>query len=522
MREKLYLFNELHLTTKEEILFELNEYSDSLNIENGFSVEVIESLKSFISRFSEIIKKHNLPELNNWWQYRYIITGYGAELDMCHCSSIEYSSDGEEITEENEDDSFTLLRMSAEYITPHAYFKKFNIPFSNVEDLIRTGRVQHVLFKDDKWYISELQDLPSTSFVPMFFTLPVDEKNSFFLHNPGLKGCRHIDLLFDKTRKSFSAIYRRTSGKNDIQTMTGDEVGNLVLLLHKSPDVLLHTIFDIMYRPFPKKENVSDNNTISKVIKSFHKKEEDELEYGSVIITQGNHKGRIGFYDDDDYNRCIVYFGDPALTRDFYKVPRRYLSNNITSEQLFNRLKWLYNRIFDASGHDLHYEFLLELFYCYSLFNHRFIDAIYKNPVGDNPMVFISHATEDLSLAEMIAIDLKNCGYDFFLDAYSIFLGNSIPRRVSEGLDQSCALLILVSDSYNSSVFCNDEWESFYHKFSKEKPNSIIPILIGDAKLPTLLCSKKYERFTGVNYSKVIESIKTSLHLITQEQSNKG
>lgn len=46
------------------------------------------------------------------------------------------------------------------------------------------------------------------------------------------------------------------------------------------------------------------------------------LNYGFVLITRGQFKGRPGYYDDDKGSRCIVYFGAPCLS-EFAIVDRK-------------------------------------------------------------------------------------------------------------------------------------------------------------------------------------------------------
>jgi len=51
----------------------------------------------------------------------------------------------------------------------------------------------------------------------------------------------------------------------------------------------------------------------------------DELELyynDAVIVTKGQHKGRIGVYDDDDGKRLIIYFGNMLLSGDYYLINR--------------------------------------------------------------------------------------------------------------------------------------------------------------------------------------------------------
>ena len=53
------------------------------------------------------------------------------------------------------------------------------------------------------------------------------------------------------------------------------------------------------------------------------------LEYGIVHITGGQHKGRIGYYDNDDCDEngndvAIVYFGQP-FNSPYYMILPEYL-----------------------------------------------------------------------------------------------------------------------------------------------------------------------------------------------------
>jgi len=34
-------------------------------------------------------------------------------------------------------------------------------------------------------------------------------------------------------------------------------------------------------------------------------------EYGPIVVCKGKHKGRVGYYDDDEGDLGIVYFGTP-------------------------------------------------------------------------------------------------------------------------------------------------------------------------------------------------------------------
>ena len=38
-----------------------------------------------------------------------------------------------------------------------------------------------------------------------------------------------------------------------------------------------------------------------------------ELEYGNVIVTGGEHEGKVGYFDNMEGDLCVVYLGVPFL-----------------------------------------------------------------------------------------------------------------------------------------------------------------------------------------------------------------
>ena len=44
------------------------------------------------------------------------------------------------------------------------------------------------------------------------------------------------------------------------------------------------------------------------------------LSYGPVLITKGSHKGKIGYYDDDEDDKLIIYPNIPIYCTNYTRV----------------------------------------------------------------------------------------------------------------------------------------------------------------------------------------------------------
>lgn len=56
-------------------------------------------------------------------------------------------------------------------------------------------------------------------------------------------------------------------------------------------------------------------------------------------------------------------------------------------------------------------------------------------------------------------------------------------------------LIPIISQEFLESIFCTDEWASFYMRFVTMKKNSIMPIIIDDVEVPTVLAARKYYNY---------------------------
>ncbi len=238
-----------------------------------------------------------------------------------------------------------------------------------------------------------------------------------------------------------------------------------------------------------------------------HNAEEVELDWGVVKIVAGRHKGRIGFYDDDDGKSGIVYLGDFSLAPGYYLIPRRYLAP-VTTDDLMRRHEELlllmatlgshepYGRLSDAEEHVEHLtEFaLVQETLMVRMFTARLTE-------GSGMGVFISHSSNDQQFARWLSVDLANRGHIPWLDEWEIQAGDSIPSKIGEGIDKCDFVVVVLSEHAVASHWVEREWQAKYWDEVSRGKIQVIPALLRHCEIPTLLRTKKYADFSeGYNH----------------------
>lgn len=141
----------------------------------------------------------------------------------------------------------------------------------------------------------------------------------------------------------------------------------------------------------------------------------------------------------------------------------------------------------------------------------RHLRSMQKFQDQNKTEVFISHSSVDLAFSRAIATDLMDAGFSVFLDDWSINIGERIFEKISTGLCESKALIMIISKDYLKSVCCTDEWGAFYGKALHDKSCVIYPIIIDDSAPPALISQIKYLRFNGDEYASALSTLLRSL-----------
>jgi hypothetical protein len=207
-------------------------------------------------------------------------------------------------------------------------------------------------------------------------------------------------------------------------------------------------------------------------------------DFGPVVVrTEGGI--RIGYYDDDHHAGrrplAIVYYCEPPLLftthHDF--VPYADL-RPIDTDVLWGRREAIAQTFIDAADEAAEpdarlYNLALEYAYVNGLLADRMMEAREREGRRGGLRIFISHSSLDQQLALWLSVDLANEGHSPWLDEWEIRAGDSIPLKISQGLDECDLLLVLLSPRAVSSGWVEREWSAKYWTEASEKRLAVIP-----------------------------------------------
>lgn len=249
-----------------------------------------------------------------------------------------------------------------------------------------------------------------------------------------------------------------------------------------------------------------------------------EIPWGPVVVVDGPHLGRIGYYDDDtvcppdelrEYNAIkdtdvgIVYFGAPLMTSGYHYVPLEFL-REITTDDLLTRREELNLQCGMLASHlnttsEERIYGLIELHYIDTLLLNRMMSARYTND-RKGAKVFISHSSKDKGFAKWLATDLSAAGHQPWLDEWSIEVGESIPQKISEGISEADFVIVILSEASAASRWVEREWHAKYWDEVSSGRIAVLPVLFQDCSVPELLKTKKYADFRS-SYNNGLEDV---------------
>lgn len=124
--------------------------------------------------------------------------------------------------------------------------------------------------------------------------------------------------------------------------------------------------------------------------------------------------------------------------------------------------------------------------------------------------IFLSHSKKDKELAHRIANDLTNNNISVWFDEWEIFVGDSIVKKIHEGLNSCDFLSIIFTRNSIDSNWVEREWHTMLYEEINLGKIKILPIKGDDCDLPLILKDKLFADFSNdytCAMNKLIESI---------------
>jgi hypothetical protein len=227
----------------------------------------------------------------------------------------------------------------------------------------------------------------------------------------------------------------------------------------------------------------------------------DELDYGPVFVFGGRHKGRVVYYDDNETPRtAICYVGHPLDFVGTYDIPMRFLREPTIDELLKRReelSQYLINRAidneWDISPSDIHALWAEKMLVSETLFERRMFGELGK--LSPENEVFLCHSSADKGHVRMVNDDLMNLGVSCWLDENKIKVGESIVAKIDEALGSSKTMIAFLSKRSVQSMWAKKEWQSFLSRQLSGGQLKILPAVLDECQIPSILADIKYADF---------------------------
>lgn len=127
--------------------------------------------------------------------------------------------------------------------------------------------------------------------------------------------------------------------------------------------------------------------------------------------------------------------------------------------------------------------------------------------------VFVSHSSADKEFVRRLVDDLKKIDLpDVWFDEQSIAVGDSIPQEIEKGLKDADYVIVVLSPNSVDSPWVRLELDATH----MSDDTLVLPVLIDDCEIPTLLKARKYADFRGEsNYDSAFKEL---AEVLTNEQ----
>ena len=106
--------------------------------------------------------------------------------------------------------------------------------------------------------------------------------------------------------------------------------------------------------------------------------------------------------------------------------------------------------------------------------------------------VFISHRAQDTVLAERLATELQQAGFQVWLDEWEIGIGDLITQRMNAGLANARYVIVCYSDTGVLSPWMSQEWMTALARQLEGQDVKLLPARLSGGEPPAILVGVKY------------------------------
>ena len=128
--------------------------------------------------------------------------------------------------------------------------------------------------------------------------------------------------------------------------------------------------------------------------------------------------------------------------------------------------------------------------------------------------VFISYSHSDGFIVNKLAAHLVKHNANVWVDTWELNVGDSILNRVQDAIQESSALLVILSKASVESEWCKKELSAGLMRELDEKRVVVLPVLVEDCEIPLFLREKMYADLRG-DFNKGLHSILDAIAKVT-------
>ena len=115
------------------------------------------------------------------------------------------------------------------------------------------------------------------------------------------------------------------------------------------------------------------------------------------------------------------------------------------------------------------------------------------NHSNTSARVFLCHASQDKGVVNYIASALREEGIDYWLDTEQIHVGEDFIQRIEEGIAECRFIAVFLSSNFVLyGPWAKQEYKIALDKQIKLNHTSLLPILIEDCDIPSMLSTRHY------------------------------